>query len=141
MEKPNAPRWAIALIVFALVIFLASWGNVTVEPSTKATKYLNLLVLVSDHSSGSVQGDNITFWAKPGKSVNGNTIIKHDGRRVSNVQVSLEGGLADIGWAKVPESDRRFQLQPGQTKSVGLTITVPSDASGNRTGRLRVEGL
>lgn len=124
------------LIIFFLVIFLIMAGSVKINRQV-GISYFNIHLQITNYTSAGQVNKDIFFYIEPGKSVNGNTIIKNEDKETRKVTVIAEGELADREWLKMSETS--FKLEANETKTIGIEVEVPINAEGNFSGRLRIE--
>lgn len=125
------------ILLFIIVLILISYGNIAIHTKPSTTEYINLFLIINQTSSNSIEGNNISFYSPAGKQIAGNTIITNNGDKENSIKVQSEGQLSEKGWLEINETS--FKLQPKESRSIKITIKIPSNASGNYTSRISIK--
>ena len=120
-----------------ILLLLTAVGNVRTQKINTSTQSYLLTAQLSDNTFARVSGNNITFYIKPGAAGTGGPIVKNDENREREVNVVLEGELAQKNMITTPFPS--FTLGPNQSRFVTLTVNMPGNATGIYSGKLTIK--
>ncbi|MBD3387320.1 MAG: hypothetical protein GF416_00035 [Candidatus Altiarchaeales archaeon] len=126
------------LLAIAVLLFIIGFGNYAVSRDRHETVF-NIYLNVSAETSAHAEGNNVFLRVEPGRYITGSVPVSNNSTDVRSIRLSLEGSLADTGWASLEEDG--FILDGGEVREIGLRVDVPSSGSGSYEGRLLVEGV
>jgi len=119
-----------------IILFLVSYGHFRVD-SPITERVVGIELTISNVSNARMYNNTIFFTSPAAHIIKGHTTIGNPANKKSNVQLILDGFLVEEGWLVISETN--FTLESDATKTIELNITIPRDAKGNYSAKMRIK--